>query len=116
MRGHDHREQLHPRRVRRGEEAREHSARDAGGPGTPDPGRAYLRAGLHGGAPPGGDAGVAGEEGEDGGDVGAPAVEPRLPDVRQGAGVVGRLLLVLRQRNRRHAILRVGWVRAILSG
>jgi len=115
VREHHNRKQLHPRRLRRGEEAREHRARDAGEPFPPHTGRAYLRLGLHGGAPPRADARFAGEEGKNGNYIGAPALEPRLPDVRQSCGSNGGTVFVLWQRKRRHALLSVGRVRAVFS-
>jgi len=82
VRAHDNRKQLHPRRLRRGEEAREHRARDAGGPLAADTGRAYLRTGLDGGTPPRGDARDTGEEGQKCNYIGAPTFQPCVPDVR----------------------------------
>lgn len=114
VREHDHREHLRPRGLRRGEEAREHRARDAGGPQPADPRRADVGAGRDGGVPAGGGAGWAGGgEGEDGGDVGAPAVESSVPDVRRSAGAVGGPVHILREKGRCDA---VSSKRRILAG
>ncbi|KAF7141291.1 hypothetical protein RHSIM_Rhsim06G0094300 [Rhododendron simsii] len=92
-------ESLRARDIGRGEEAGEHSARDADEPEPADTGRANVGSGRDGGIPAGGDAGEDGGGGaEDGGDVGAPAVEPGVPGVRLGAGVVGREVYLLWER------------------
>lgn len=105
VRRHHHRERLRPRRLRRGEEARQHRPRDAGGPQPGHTRRADVGSGRHGGVPPRGGAGGPGRrKGEDGGDVGAPAVEPRVPDVRRFARAVGRPVHILRKEGRCDAV------------
>lgn len=98
MPGHNHRQRVHPRRVRRGTEAGQHRPRDAHKPEPADPGRADVGAGLDRGAPAGEHHGGAGPQGQDHRDLNPPAVEPGIPDLRLGAAFIGRKVFVLWQR------------------